>query len=116
MSILFSYPLNMLGLREGLLDIIPGGTEAGKRQSVHWAVTVGLMVLMNGTALFLKDLGLVVALGGAILGSALVYIFPALMAIGEKSGAVGAQEKKANWGLCGLGVFFAGLGAVMCLK
>ena len=63
-----------------------------------------------------QDLGLVVGLGGAILGSALVYIFPALMAIGEKAGAMGKMEKLANWGLAGLGVFFAVLGSVMCLK
>ena len=115
MSIIFSYPLNFLGLREGLLSML-GKTEAGKKAPVHWGVTLALMLLMNGTSLFLKDLGLVVALGGAILGSALVYIFPALMAAGDKSGAVGPLEKKINYGLTGLGVFFAGLGAVMCLK
>ena len=98
------------------VDQLLGATEAGKRAPVHWGVTLALMLLMNGTSLFLKDLGLVVALGGAILGSALVYIFPALMAAGDKSGAVGPLEKKINYGLTGLGVFFAGLGAVMCLK
>ena len=55
-------------------------------------------------------------LGGAILGSALVYIFPALMAIGETGGAMGKFEKGVNWALTALGIFFAGLGAVMCLK
>ena len=39
-----------------------------------------------------------------------------LMATGEKEGAMGASEKKLNWALAGLGVFFAGLGSVMCLK
>ena len=53
------------------------------------SLTLLLMVIMNGSALFVKDLGLVVGLGGAILGSALVYILPALMAIGEKAGAMG---------------------------
>merc|ERR1719217_486204 len=101
MSIIFSYPLNFLGLREGLLSML-GKTEAGKKAPVHWGVTLALMLLMNGTSLFLKDLGLVVALGGAILGSALVYIFPALMAAGEKSGAVGPVEKLLNWALTGL--------------
>ena len=115
LSIIFSYPLNFLGLREGVLSML-GMTEEGKKAPVHWGVTLALMLLMNGTSLFLKDLGLVVALGGAILGSALVYIFPALMAAGEKSGAVGPLEKKLNYALTGLGVFFAGLGAVMCLK
>ena len=50
------------------------------------------------------------------LGAALVYIFPALMAVGEKEGAMGKPEKIVNWALTLLGFFFAGLGAVMCLK
>jgi len=116
MSIIFSYPLNFVGLREGILSGL-GKTEEGKKTSVHVGLTLALMVLMNGAALFVKDLGLVVGLGGAILGSALVYIFPALMAIGEKAGAIPTKaEKAANWALTGLGVFFAALGAVMCLK
>jgi len=115
-SIIFSYPLNFVGLREGVLGMF-GAQEAGKKNVVHVALTVGLLCLMNGAALFMKDLGLVVGLGGAILGSALVYIFPALMAIGEDKGAVPSRvEKAANYGLAALGVFFAGLGAVMCLK
>ena len=115
MSIIFSYPLNFVGLREGLLAFL-GKSEDGKKTSVHVGVTLLLMCIMNGTALFVKDLGLVVGLGGAILGSALVYIFPALMAIGEKVGAMSKAEKLANWALTGLGVFFAALGAIMCLK
>ena len=140
-------------LREGILSSL-GKTEAGKKTSVHVGLTVALMVLMNGAALFLKDLGLVVGLGGrrharrgsnnpppqaatalplaliacvralafawmtgAILGSALVYIFPALMATGEKAGAIPTKAEKAvNWALAGLGVFFAGLGSYMCLQ
>ena len=76
----------------------------------------GRHVHQTGASLFLKDLGLVVGLGGAILGSALVYIFPALMAIGEKAGAMSKGEKALNWALAGLGVFFAALGSIMCLK
>lgn len=115
MSIIFSYPLNFVGLRDGVLSIA-GKAEQGKKNSVHVAITLALMLLMNGTSLFIKDLGLIVGLGGAILGSALVYIYPALMAACEKSGAMGKAEKLMNWGLTGLGVFFAGLGAAMCLK
>lgn len=115
LSIVFSYPLNFVGLRDGILSIA-GKAEEGKKNSVHVAVTVALMLLMNGASLFIKDLGLIVGLGGAILGSALVYIYPALMAACETSGAMGKAEKLMNWGLTGVGVFFAGLGAVMCLK
>jgi sodium-coupled neutral amino acid transporter 11 len=115
LSIIFSYPLNMTGLREGILAMF-GQTAAGAKATVHVLLTLALVLILNGSSLFIKDLGLIVGLGGAILGSALVYIFPALMAIGETKGAMSPMEKKVNWGLTGLGVFFAILGAVMCLN
>jgi sodium-coupled neutral amino acid transporter 11 len=115
LSIIFSYPLNMTGLREGILAMF-GQKAAGAKATVHVLLTLALVLILNGSSLFIKDLGLIVGLGGAILGSALVYIFPALMAIGETKGAMSPMEKKVNWGLTGLGVFFAILGAVMCLK
>mmetsp|Transcript_69673 Transcript_69673/g.123157 ORF Transcript_69673/g.123157 Transcript_69673/m.123157 type:complete len:99 (+) Transcript_69673:1-297(+) len=86
------------------------------KASVHYITTISLLCLTNGAALVMKDLGLVVSLGGAILGSALVYIFPALMAVFEKKGATSKVEKKLNIFLTGLGFFFAGLGAVMSIK
>jgi len=89
---------------------------SGKKTTTHVGLTLLLLCVMNGASLFVKDLGLVVGLGGAILGSALVYIFPALMAIGEKNGAMSKKEKVLNWGLAGVGVFFAILGSIMCLK
>ena len=117
LSVLFSYPLNFVGLREGVFALAKVPKEKADSTPFHVGATVLLMCLINGSALFIKDLGLAVALGGAILGSALVYIFPALMAIGEKQGAIKTKaEKLANWGLAGLGVFFAGLGAVMSIK
>lgn len=48
---------------------------------MHVASTLLLLLVMNGLALKLKNLGLVVAVGGAALGTSLVYTFPALMFI-----------------------------------
>ena len=53
MSIIFSYPLNFVGLREGILSSL-GKTEEGKKTSVHVALTLALMFIMNGASLFLK--------------------------------------------------------------
>eukprot|EP00316_Scyphosphaera_apsteinii_P004353 CAMPEP_0119303256 /NCGR_PEP_ID=MMETSP1333-20130426/4709_1 /TAXON_ID=418940 /ORGANISM="Scyphosphaera apsteinii, Strain RCC1455" /LENGTH=487 /DNA_ID=CAMNT_0007305873 /DNA_START=44 /DNA_END=1507 /DNA_ORIENTATION=+ len=127
LSIIFSYPLNFAGLRDGLLSLF-GWSKFAERGSVHVASTVLLIALLNGSALFLKDLGLIAALGGAILGSALVYIYPALMfianarkqlllkrAAGYKSSSL-QNEMYANYGLVGLGSFLAVVGAVMSLK
>ena len=56
-----------LNLKEILSSL--GKTEAGKKNVVHVGLTLLLMLIMNGSALFIKDLGLVVGLGGAILGT-----------------------------------------------
>ena len=93
-SIIFSYPLNFLGLREGLLTMLK---LHGSRRP-----PTGRDAAADGAderhLLFLKDLGLVVGLGGAVLGSALVYILPAFMAIFEKGGALSTKaEKLGNW-------------------
>lgn len=114
-SIVFSYPLLFTGLREGVLAMV-GRSEAGKKTSVHVGLSVALLAVINGIALFVKNLGLVCALGGALLGSALVYILPAVMAIGEKKGVMSKAEKVFNWGIGALGLFFAGVGAFVILK
>jgi len=126
-SIIFSYPLNFAGLRQGVLSIF-GKEKAGDKPAVHVAATALIMLATSGLALVVKDLGLIAALGGAILGSALVYIYPALMFIanarkqmavkrgaGEPTGAL-QIESAANWGLLVLGAFLAVVGCVMSLK
>mmetsp|Transcript_21613 Transcript_21613/g.55207 ORF Transcript_21613/g.55207 Transcript_21613/m.55207 type:complete len:497 (+) Transcript_21613:76-1566(+) len=127
-SILFSYPLNFVGLREGVLGIL-GLKDQADKNSVHVISSVLLVCVMNGLALKLKNLGLVVAFGGALLGSALVYMFPALMfifATKQKETALAAKGEKlpvgrryemiANVGLVILGAFLAAVGMVMSLK
>ena len=59
-----------VGLRDGAMALV-GLSEAAKKPAVHRLATVVLITLVNGLACFMKDLGLVTALGGAILGSAL---------------------------------------------
>ena len=87
------------------------------------------MLFVNGAALFIKNLGLVVSLGGAILGSALVYIMPALMSVvhsrreaaklresGLPVPLATRAETVAGVSLAALGTFLAAVGAVMSLK
>lgn len=128
LSIIFSYPLNFVGLREGVLSLLNLSHKAA-RTDVHVISTVLLMLCVNGLALVVKNLGLVVSLGGAILGSALVYIFPAAMSVVHSSRQAAAARERdehvplaarvetaAGVGLAVLGVFLAAVGAVMSLK
>jgi len=42
-------------------------------------VTRGLVSMITGLALLLEDAGVVVSFNGAVMGSAIIYIFPALL-------------------------------------
>ena len=120
-SIIFSFPLNFVGLREGVLDLLNLKARA-QEESVHRASTVILLAAVATVSLFLKDLGLVVAFGGAILGSALVYIFPALMFLKHKRDAketptlASRAETGLNVGVALSGVMLAAVGGTMTLK
>ena len=125
-SIVFSYPLNFVGLRDGVLSMLK---LDGSKGSVHTITTVALLCAMNGLSLVIKNLGLVVAIGGAALGTSLVYTFPALMFIqatrlkgkelrakGQSLPAGRVREMYANMGLVGLGLSLGLLGVQISLR
>jgi len=127
-SIIFSYPLNFVGLREGVLNLL-GLSHKAADGKVHVGSTLLLICVMNGLALKLKNLGLVVAVGGAALGTSLVYTFPAMMFIqatrqlARKLEAKGGSlpparrtEMYANCALVLVGLSLGGLGIFMSLK
>ena len=127
-SIIFSYPLNFVGLRDGVLNML-GLSDKAEKPSVHVSTTLLLLCAMNGLSLKLKNLGLVVAVGGAALGTSLVYTFPAMMFIQAtrqlqtKLKAAGGElptarrvEMYANYLLVLVGLSLGGLGVTMSLK
>lgn len=93
-SIVFSYPLAFAGLRDGLLDLANIGKEKRTNGLLN-KVTVGILSIITGLALKVKDLSFVLSFGGAVLGNALIYIFPSLMI----RGAVKNMGDKASDGL-----------------
>ena len=123
-SIVTSYPLNFVALREGVCSLF-NLSKYSHRNDFHWAITLLLLCTFNGIALVMKDLGLIAALGGAILGSAVVYIYPALMfianmnrkkAAGESLSKGQRTEILVNKGLVALGSVLGAVGAWSCLK
>lgn len=119
-SIIFSYPLIFVALRDATQELL--GID-GSKKSVHVGSTLLLLSAVNGVALVLKDLGLVVSVGGAALGSSLVYTFPALMFVqatrqkakalkakGEELPAGRKREMLLNVVMAALGVSLSVLG------
>lgn len=117
-SIVFGYPLTFVGIRDGVLDLLGKKNPSGKAQTI---TTLILLSITSTLAVFLRDVGFVVSFGGALLGSCIIYIFPALifirtMAAKIKSGDIVEtqavkREVLLNKGITVLGVVMAIIGA-----
>jgi amino acid permease len=78
LSLLFSYPLAFVGVREGLLDLL----KVEKRSdSLQNGVTVLLLSLITWLAYTLTDLRQLLAFNGATWGNAVIYLLPTYMFI-----------------------------------
>lgn len=120
-SLVFSYPLAFAGFRDGILDIAKIPVEK-RSNSLLNKVTVLCLSAITGLALAVKDVSFVLSFGGATLGNALIYVYPALMfrgavkKMGDRASSSLKREVKlamAN-GLLGIGMGM--IGAKMALK
>ena len=97
-SLVFSYPLVFVGARDGILDLL----ELKKATNTQNVLTVSLLSVVTFLALKIPDVAFVLSLGGATLGNALIYIFPALMfrgAIKKNENATRWQKQEVNFSL-----------------
>lgn len=89
-SILFGYPLAMVGLRESSSSVLlalsalrslpPPLASAVRAAATNTkGLTIALLAIATAIAITLDDIGLVVGVSGALLGAAIVYVFPALI-------------------------------------
>jgi hypothetical protein len=118
LSLVFSYPLAFTGCRDGFLDLakIPLDDRSSGLMNL---VTISLLAVITFMACSLRDVSFVLAFGGATLGNALTYVYPALM-----YRAVVKQQGRTDerWGVrmamssAGLGIAMGLVGATMALK
>ncbi|CAN0550839.1 unnamed protein product, partial [Ectocarpus sp. 12 AP-2014] len=121
-SLVFSYPLCFVGLRDGIREM--GGAKPGEtRNRTRW--TVGLLAAVTAASLKLTDLGFVNSFGGALIGSGIVFVFPALMflkplmrkfkdkAVAAAAAAGQKREMSLNAGIVAAGVAMGVLGCVI---
>jgi amino acid permease len=76
LSILFSYPLAFVGVRDGMLDLLQ---VQDRPDSLLNTVTVALLTLITGLAYKLTDLRKLLAFNGATWGNAVIYLMPTYM-------------------------------------
>lgn len=119
-SILFSYPLCFVGLRDGIREM--RGVKPGEPKG-RTAWTIGLLGFVTASSLKLTDLGFVNSFGGALVGSGIIYAFPALMFLrplrkklaagAEKLGGGVRREMAANSGIFVTGLIMGVLGCTV---
>jgi len=123
-SILFGYPLVLRGARQALQGVAATllGPSYNKLTSRQFTTLVGLILtFVTIVAITVKDISVVVGLTGAIMGSFIVFIIPALVYIRSMEKKFGSdsaeyQKSKINFALVPLGVAIAALGSFMTLK
>merc|ERR1712028_62765 len=117
-SLVFSYPSAFTGCRDGFLDLAKVPIEKRSSGTLN-LVTVTLLGLITCLACTLTDVSFVLAFGGATLGNALTYVYPALM-----YRAVVAQQGRTNekFGVnvslasAALGIIMGTVGATMAVR
>eukprot|EP00977_Amphora_coffeiformis_P027705 scaffold34634_cov171-Amphora_coffeaeformis.AAC.14 len=78
-SLLFTFPLAFLGVREGVMDLLLIPSET--RKKISDPLTVVLLTIITSIAMVLKDIRLILSFGGATWGNFVIYGFPALMVV-----------------------------------
>jgi len=78
LSLIFSYPLAFVGVRDGVLEFAKVPPEK-RTDTLLNTLTVILLALVTALALLVSDLRLVMAFGGATWGNALTYVLPSYM-------------------------------------
>jgi amino acid permease len=117
-SLVFSYPLAFQGARDGVMDLFNIKERTNKTSN---GITIGLLAMVTGMALKLKDVSFVLAMAGATMGNALIYVYPALMLRGavkkmDNPSAGLKREVKFAMTQAGVGIGFGLIGAKMAIK
>jgi amino acid permease len=85
LSLIFSYPLAFVGVRDGICNLFhiqqqTNTSETNRR--TNQIVTVTILSIITLVAALMKDIRVILSLGGATFGNLLAYVFPAFMVVG----------------------------------
>ena len=121
LALLTGYPFTFSALRDGILDLQKSSGE--ERNKSFQPLTIGLLTVITAIALVLKDVGFVVSVSGALFGSALMFVVPAVMNINNlktiatkaKTQLTGSNKLEIafNWGMVVMGIIMGALGVII---
>ena len=106
-SIIASYPLIFVGLRDGLFDLFKVSQDK-RTNNLQNKLTVGVLGIVTLMASRLTDLGLVAAVGGATFGTALVFVYPVIMFLKQQKKRTRETIPAAAIGVMGVAMSILG--------
>jgi amino acid permease len=119
-SLIFGYPLIFVGFRDAMLDVcmIPAELQTSANLNI---ITIALLTVITILAIFLEDLGAVVAFGGGGLSTIVVFIIPTIMfnksieLLGYKASSLHKKETIITTILMWIGIFIGVVGVKLAL-
>mmetsp|Transcript_52681 Transcript_52681/g.138993 ORF Transcript_52681/g.138993 Transcript_52681/m.138993 type:complete len:478 (-) Transcript_52681:23-1456(-) len=116
-AVVFAFPLAFTGLRDSVLAVV----GLRDRRRTFAAITIAILAAITSIACVVTDLGLLNSFGGAVFGSLITMIFPALLILLTakklpETKVFGRVEARMSWVVLGLGLVFMCLGCfvVVC--
>ena len=120
LHLLRRYPLAFVGCRDGLLEMMKVPKEERTDSKLN-NLTIIMLGAITATALKITDLSFIMSMGGATLGNALIYVYPAIMFknavknLGDEATSAQKAEVYVAMAFAALGVVMGGIGARMAL-
>ncbi|KAH8077146.1 transmembrane amino acid transporter protein [Aureococcus anophagefferens] len=112
-SVVFTFPLAYNAVKTGLRGVARNMFAKTDAETLEKAVVGVPLALITAIALGVDDAGVVAALTGALMGSAVIYALPALMLLkGDKVAKAGWEKKIAPFAMLAMGAVGAVLGVV----
>lgn len=121
-SILFGFPLVVIGAREAIIGLASNfGNAALGYEKNNFNLVAGILAFVTIISCTVRDVSLVVGLTGAALGSALVYVCPPLLynkavALSHGDDSAASRKAKINLVLVPFGFCIGVLGCLMTIK
>lgn len=112
-SIIGSYPFVFSGMKNGFLQLYGKDVKDISEKENTNVVRAGLGAV-TVLALLLKNAGFVVSFNGAVMGSAIIYLFPSMMFLKKNKGVQNMRvERLFNQALVALGVVLGVVGGAV---
>jgi len=112
-SVVFTFPLAYNAVKTGLRGVARNMFAKTDAETLEKAVVGVPLALITAIALVVDDAGVVAALTGALMGSAVIYALPALMLLkGDKVKKAAWEKKLAPYGMLALSGVSAVLGTL----